>query len=79
VKFRFGFGISPDLKIQWKIVVADRKRRRRIAFTLLHVCMYALLLCTLPTAPVSRSFGLRYYYESIYLTLKISDLTTQWL
>jgi hypothetical protein len=50
----------------------------------LHVCLYALLrgsfvFCTLPTAPVSRSFGLRYYYESIYLTLKISDLTTQWL
>jgi hypothetical protein len=78
-KFRFGFGISPDLEILRSLLLTEEEEEES-HLGILHVCMYALLLvsfCTLPTAPVSRSFGLRYYYESISLSHRLRSLTVK--
>ena len=75
-----GFGASQEgwllvvmLLIIIKILLFVRRRRRRTVFIKI-ACIVRSLLglflypCTLPTAPVSRSFGLRSSYESVSLT-----------
>ena len=52
----------------------DKRRKKNRIYCQMHyaslpgICLVCTRPCTLPTAPVSRSFGLRSSYESISLT-----------